>query len=236
MKGTMKNILVVEDDRSLCRGIAMALQTPNLAVFTANTCRQARAQLQSIEMDLLILDIGLPDGSGLDLLREIKARGVVSVILLTANDTESDVVLGLESGADDYITKPFSLAILRARVNARLRSEGAPLFFCQDNFRFDFDKMEFTVQNCAVELSKTEQKLLKVLIENKGITLKRTSLVDFIWPQEAAYVDENALSVTVKRLRAKLGKDNPIKTVYGIGYRWEVKQNEQNGKTPECYA
>ena len=150
------------------------------------------------------------------------------VILLTANDMEMDIVTGLESGADDYITKPFSLAVLRARVNAQLRRGAHPHASCVeiDAFRFDFDRMDFRKAGRPVELSKTEQKLLRLLIENRGRTLPRAMLVDRIWTDGAEFVEENALSVTVKRLRGKL-EDNPsapkyLKTVYGIGYTWAV--------------
>ena len=171
----------------------------------------------------------LPDGSGLELLRRIRRSSAVPVILLTANDMELDEVTGLESGADDYITKPFSLAVLRARVAAQLR-RGKPESRERlelGPFSFDFQTMEFRRDGRAVELSKTEQRLLRVLVENRGRTLPRSLLVDRVWTDGAEYVDENALSVTVKRLRGKLEKDpaNPeyIKTVYGIGYTWAVK-------------
>ena len=142
---------------------------------------------------------------------------------------EMDIVNGLESGADDYITKPFSLAILRARVNAQLRrTVPAKSGIAEiDGLRFDFDRMEFRRAGQAVELSKTEQKLLRLLVENRGQTLSRAVLVDRIWTDSAAYVDENALSVAMKRLRDKLeetpSKPKYLKTVYRIGYTWAVK-------------
>ena len=135
----------------------------------------------------------------------------------------------MELGADDYITKPFSLAVLRARVNAQLRRSHADKTSALqiDDFAFDFERMEFRKQGQLIELSKTEQKLLRILIENRGQTLSRATLVDRIWTEGAEYVDENALSVTMKRLRDKL-EDIPsqptyLKTVYGIGYTWVVK-------------
>ena len=121
----MKHILLVEDDIALGQGIAMALQIPETEITVCRSLREARQALSSRTFILLILDINLPDGSGLTLLRERKAlRPEVPVLLLTANDLEIDEVAGLESGADDYITQPFSLAVLRARVNARLRRGG----------------------------------------------------------------------------------------------------------------
>ncbi|WP_312280887.1 response regulator transcription factor, partial [Oscillibacter sp.] len=164
-------------------------------------------------------------------LHEMKVRNdSVPVILLTVNDTEVDVVTGLEHGADDYITKPFSLAILRARVKAQMRRDVPPASNTSvleiDGYRFDFEQMAFYQEDTPVELSKTEQKLLRLLVENRGITMTRAVLLDRIWTDGADYVDENALSVTVKRLRDKLDAARYIKTVYGLGYVWVVKQDE----------
>lgn len=224
----MKHILIVEDDKALSNGIVMALKSEDTIVLQSYNCVSAKQALSG-DIDLLILDINLPDGNGLDLLREIKRNRSLPVILLTANDMETDIVTGLEMGADDYITKPFSLAVLRARVNTQLRKQATANIshFEQEGLVFDFDRMEFFKNSASIELSKTEQKLLKILTQNKGVTLERSSLVDRIWTNGAEYVDENALSVTVKRLRDKL-EDNPakpryIKTIYGIGYTWAVK-------------
>lgn len=225
----MQKILLLEDDTTLGNGIRLALQSTSVQITLCRTLAQARNALADNSYDLLILDVNLPDGSGLDLLEQVRNTSPVPVILLTANDLEMDVVTGLESGADDYITKPFSLAILRARVNAQLRrgASGKTACFTMDAFTFDFDRMEFRKAGQSIELSKTEQKLLRILIENRGQTLSRGMLVDRIWTDGAEFVDENALSVTVKRLRDKL-EDTPsspqyLKTVYGIGYIWAVK-------------
>lgn len=218
----MKKILLLEDDTALGRGIQLALQGPEVQVTLVSTLAQAREALGKGRFDLLLLDVNLPDGNGLELLK--KVRGQVPVILLTANDLETDIVTGLESGAEDYITKPFSLAVLRARVNAQLRRGKRDARVEVGPFVFDFDRMEFRKDGKALELSKTEQKLLRLLVENRGQTMARGTLVDRIWTDGAEYVDENALSVTVKRLRGKL-EENPsapqyLKTVYGIGYTW----------------
>lgn len=225
----MQKILLIEDDITLGNGIRLALQNASLQITLCHTLAEARNVLDRESFDLLILDINLPDGSGLNLLNEVRKISTVPIILLTANDMEMDIVTGLESGADDYITKPFSLAVLRARVNAQLRRNISAKQACTeiDDFQFDFDRMEFRKDGQLVELSKTEQKLLRILVENRGQTLPRAVLVDRIWTDGAEYVDENALSVTVKRLRDKL-EDTPsspqyLKTVYGIGYSWAVK-------------
>ena len=225
----MQKILLLEDDITLGSGIRLALQSPSVQITLCRTLSQAHYAVAENSYDLLILDVNLPDGSGLQLLAQVRKTSHVPVILLTANDLEVDVVTGLEAGADDYITKPFSLAILRARVNAQLRRGMSTKTSCMeiDRFQFDFDRMEFRKAGQAIELSKTEQKLLRILIENRGQTLPRGVLVDRIWTGGAEFVDENALSVTVKRLRDKL-EDTPsspqyLKTVYGIGYTWAVK-------------
>ena len=222
----MKRILIVEDDGALGQGIALALDNPEMETVLCQTLQQGRQAWDTAVFDLAILDVNLPDGSGLDLLRHIRQAGAAPVILLTANDLETDVVTGLELGADDYIVKPFSLAILRARVRARLRGGQTPPVEIGP-FVFDFARMEYRKNGRAVELSRTEQKLLRLLVSNRGATLSRGELVDRIWTDGAAYVDENALSVTVKRLRDKL-EDTPsspqyIKTVYGVGYTWAVE-------------
>ena len=175
-----------------------------------------------------ILDINLPDGSGLDFCKELRAAGFAApVLMLTANDTELDMVTGLQSGADDYVTKPFSLAVLRARIDALLR-RGAfneTKTVC-GGFLFDFETMRFEKNGQAIELSKTEARLLQILFANKGQTIPRERLLELVWQDGAEYVDENALSVAARRLRAKLEDDpsNPqyIKTIHGIGYKWAV--------------
>ena len=219
----MSRILLLEDDEALGRGICMALETPSCTVTHCSTCLQAINILQGMVFDLLILDINLPDGSGLELLRTLRQNGnSTPAILLTANDLELDEVTGLEAGADDYITKPFSLAVLRARVNAQLR-RSVPVK--QDRielngFILDFTRMEFSKEGTIIDLSKTEQRLLRLLVENRGRTLPRELLLEKVW-DGGEFVDENALSVAVRRLRGKLG-NAPIRTVYGVGYTWET--------------
>ena len=223
----MEQILIIEDDTGLNQGLCRALKSENRQVVSCLNLKTAREQLACGSVSLVLLDINLPDGSGLDFLQELKAAAPVRpVILLTANDTDMDIVDGLERGADDYITKPFSLSVLRARVNTQLRKQAsnhknAPIHM--DLFHFDFEAMTFYVGDSKVELSKTEQKLLRLLVENRGRTMTRGDLVDRIWTDGAEYVDENALSVTIKRLRDKLGAQKYIKTVYGIGYSWVTK-------------
>lgn len=232
-----QRILIIEDDKPLAAGLCRALQSEETEAVSCGTLQDAlkmihRQQESGSGFALVLLDVNLPDGSGFDFLQEIKKKYGMAVIMLTANDMEIDIVTGLELGADDYITKPFSLAVLRARVATqlrRMREQDVPAWqrkqqnqgIVIDDYRFDFVRMEFYHGEEQVELSKTEQKLLRILVENRGISLKREVLLDRIWSSEAEFVDENALSVTVKRLRDKLGAQDRIKTVYGIGYRFE---------------
>ncbi|MCI8520798.1 MAG: response regulator transcription factor [Clostridia bacterium] len=211
-------ILIVEDDKALNNGIALSFNNDE----TVQTYSIIEAENRfNNEIDLIILDINLPDGNGIDFCRKIRQTSRVPIIFLTANDMETDIVTGLESGADDYITKPFSLAVLRARVNAVLRrNESDESVFKESGFDFNFDTMTFFNNGMPVELSKTEQKLLKLFVNNRGRTLSRDMLIDRIWTDGAEFVEGNALSVAVRRLREKL-TDSPIKTVYGIGYIWE---------------
>lgn len=222
------SILIVEDDMALSRGIILALQNNEDTFSAAYTINEAKNIIKLNAFDLIILDINLPDGDGLELLADIRKTSNIPVILLTANDMEVDIVAGLEMGADDYITKPFSLMVLRARVNTQFRKTmPKPTMVQIDDFTFDFDAMVFKKASRVIELSKTEHKLLHLLIENRGNTLTRDTLVDKIWTDGAEYVDENSLSVTVKRLRDKLedlpSKPQYIKTMYGIGYSWVVR-------------
>ena len=217
-----QQILLIEDDSALGRGVAVALTEPGRIVALARDLQQARQRWEQQSFDLVVLDLNLPDGNGLDFLRWLRQRSEVPVLILTANDLESDEVAGLTLGADDYVTKPFSLAVLRARVSNLLRRSARPqAAFTDPPFAFDFARMQFFRDGVPVELSRTEQRLLRLLTENRGHTLTREQLLEKVW-DGGEFVDENALSVAVKRLRDKL-TDAPIKTVYGLGYTWEVR-------------
>lgn len=222
-----KSILIVEDDESLAIGLGRAFRSSDIQAVCRGNIADAEKELKAAQYDLVILDVNLPDGDGFSLLEEIKQEYGCAVIMLTANDLESDIVAGLENGADDYVTKPFSLAVLRARVHMQLRNREERTCgsrndnkYVRDGYVFDFEHMEFYNGEERVELSKTEQKLLRILTANEGMTVVRDTLIDRIWTDGAEYVEENALSVTVKRLRDKLQAASYIKTVYGVGYKW----------------
>jgi two-component system response regulator RegX3 len=232
--GEKKQILIVEDDAALNNGLVLSLKNDDYHIEQAFNIAEAKKQLDGAgTFDLILLDINLPDGSGLELCREIRKTRTVPIIFLTANDMEVDVVSGFETGGDDYVTKPFSLAVLRARVAALLRrgeqkaeSDGIVI----DGFVFDFERMAFSKNGRELALSKTEQKLLRLLVYNRGSTLSRDLLMEKVWGDGSEYVDVNALSVTISRLRGKL-EDDPsspayIQTIYGVGYTWAVKKHE----------
>lgn len=172
----------------------------------------------------ILLSYNLPDGNGFDYLKQVRKISNVPVLILTANDTELDEVMGLTLGADDYVTKPFSLMTLRLRVNNLLARAGARQAEYANRYEkhglvLDFGNLLFQKNGVEIELSKTEIRLLKYFTENEGITLSREKLIDHVW-QNQQYVDENALSVTVKRLRDKIESSGErlIHTIYGIGY------------------
>lgn len=222
----MTNIAIIEDDKGLNNGIALALKQEDYRFYQYGALEEA----ENVEdMDLVILDINLPDGNGFDFLKELRTRSDVPVIILTANDLETDEVMGLNLGADDYITKPFSLMVLRARIEKILnKRKGIQKVWRFGELELDFENMKFSKAGAQIELSKTEQKLLRLLVENHHITMKRENLLDRVWSDGAEYVDENALSVTVKRLRDKLEDKDAryIHTVYGIGYVWKEQQEK----------
>lgn len=222
-------ILIVEDDRGLNRGIALALKKEAVEFLSALTLAQAQEIWKNNAVDMVLLDVNLPDGSGYELLKEIRRASQIPVLMLTANDLEIDEVTGFRLGADDYITKPFSLMVLRARVERmRFRIRQTESYGYEDErFQFFYDEMRYLADGQEIVLSKTEQKLLKLFTEHIGQTLTREQLIDTLWTGDRKYVDENALSVTVNRLRRKLegkGRECPIQTVYGLGYVWEKRE------------
>ena len=209
----MFRILIVEDDRALSDGICLALQDKEHDLVQAEDLKQADQILfreNGIngvvgDIDLVILDLNLPDGNGFELLKKLRKYSKLPVIILTANDMEVDIVTGLESGADDYITKPFSLMVLRARVNARLRNIVTEVQTISrvdlGPFRFSFEEMEYFRDGEEIILSRTEQKLLRILVCNRGKAVSKERLLDAIWTDNGEFVDANALPVDRKSTR-----------------------------------
>jgi len=216
----MKHILIIEDDTALREGLAAALRNESITVHSAADIKTAKRLLGEFSFDLLLLDCNLPDGSGIDLCRNITAVYDIPIIFLTVRDCEIDEVSAFRAGACDYVKKPFSLTVLQERIASALRKRSPNHLYEDEHFRFDFTEMTFAVDGIRVILSSTEVKLLSVFCAHKGQILERQTLVEKIWSCDSDYIDENALSVTVKRIRDKLGKDC-IGTVYGLGYIWK---------------
>ena len=214
-----KKIAIIEDDIAINDGIALALGDSKYDFFHFYKLKDVE---NAEMMDLIILDINLPDGNGLDFLRKLRKTSQVPILVLTANDTEMDEVTGLQLGANDYVKKPFSLMVLRLRVEKLLDRNKSNKVFENQMFYFDFENMIFRKKGQSVELSKNEIRLLHFLLDNEGKILARERLIDYVW-QNQEFVDENALSVTIKRLRDKLEskEEKYIQTVYGIGYMWK---------------
>lgn len=213
---------MLEDDTTLGRGIQLALQAPDVTIALTGTLSQAREMLAQKKFDLLILDVNLPDGSALDLLREARQGEAVPVILLTANDLEMDVVTGLESGADDYITKPFGMMEFLARVKAVLRrsgqKQGEKELHC-GSLTILVERHEVQENGRLVELTLKEFEVLKYLVENKGIVLTRDQLLGHVWGYDFDG-ETRTVDVHIRSLRQKLGDAGAlIETVRGVGYR-----------------
>lgn len=222
----MTTILIVEDDRLLNDGLAFMLEQENYHIIQAFSYQEA-SKVQDQTIGLVLLDINLPDGSGLELCKEIRRMSSVPIIFLTANDTEQDVVAGFGLGADDYIAKPFSMVVLLQRVKAVLRRTGAEAsseLFQYKDITIHRAKMKVYKYGQELKLTTNEYRLLTILTENSGQVLTRRLILEKLWDLDGNFVDENTLSVNIRRLRAKI-EDDPkyceyIKTVFGIGYTW----------------
>ena len=211
--------LVVEDDVFLRDGLCEMLQREGYAADCAGTCREARRLAAEKSYNLIILDIMLPDGSGLDLCSGWRSGGLETPILfLTAKDDEVQVVRGLDTGGDDYVTKPFRLAELLSRIRALLRRNHPPLYE-KGELRIDLQTMSASCKGEQLNLTPTEFQLLSALLRNAGRVLTRKILLQTIWDDGGLYIDDNTLSVHISRLREKVGAGR-IETVRGVGYRW----------------
>ena len=223
----MTKILVVEDEDSFSDALAFLLQKEGFETAIADTGPQAITEFEKGGADLILLDLMLPGLNGTEVCRQIRTRSQVPIIMLTAKDTEVDKVVGLELGADDYVTKPYSSRELIARVRAVLRRQEEPDevsgVLVGGNVRMDIERHIVSVDNIAISLPLKEFELLEFLMRNSGRVLTRIQLIDRVWGSD--YVgDTKTLDVHVKRLRAKIEKDpaNPemIETVRGLGYKF----------------
>ncbi|ROR26349.1 DNA-binding response OmpR family regulator [Mobilisporobacter senegalensis] len=223
----MKQILILEDDKDLNRGIAFFYEKEGYRVLKSYSLHEARKVLQNQAFEFVIMDLNLPDGDGLMLCKELREKSDMPIIILTARDLEIDEVNGLNSGADDYIAKPFSLSVLNARVNAVLRRKSRKEeneILTSKDIRINKKTMKVFKATDEVDCSVTEYKILCFLMENKNQVMLKEQILADIWDKERNFVDENTLPVNIRRLRKKI-EDNPsepkyIKTIHGMGYLW----------------
>lgn len=226
----MSKILIIEDDSDLREGLAFALELEGYETAQARTLRDARALLEETPWDLLLLDCNLPDGSGFDLVAELHGVCATPVFMLTARNTEMDEVKALELGVVDYMSKPFSLAVLRARIRRILQAQTPSAMVTSGGITIDRKAAQVFRGEKKIDLSKIEYQLLCYLVENREQVLTKEQILARVWDAQGKFVDENTLSVTIRRLRAKIERDpkHPelIRTVHGIGYVWKSEEEK----------
>lgn len=221
----MKRILVVEDDKILNQTLTYNLKNAGYEVDWALSAKQAEERARRQSYDLVVLDVNLPDGDGYQVCGEIKEIQETAVIFLTANDMESDMLRGYEVGADDYVTKPFSIAVFQKKIEAMLNRFGKQS--AGDGYRdgwleVDFSELRLSAGGRLVFLSPKEWKLLRIFLKNKGQLLTRRHLLEKLWDNEGDFIDDHTLTTTLSGLRKKIERKEHtyIQTVYGMGYMW----------------
>ena len=226
----MSNILLLEDDLSLINGLSFALKKQGFELGVARTLKEADNLWTDGKYDLLILDVSLPDGTGFEFCKKVRQVSKVPIIFLTAADEEVDIIMGLDIGGDDYITKPFKLGVLVSRANALLRR--AKDFSSADTLLESNEMKVLLLQGQAfkngelLDLTAAEYKLLCLFMRNPNIVLTKTQILDKLWDCDGNYIDSSTLTVYMRRLRMKI-EDNPsepqmLLTVRGMGYKWNV--------------
>jgi len=226
----MNNILLVEDDLSLIDGLEFSLHKNGFQVNFARTVQEALLKLSEQKYDLLLLDLKLPDGSGFEICKKVRQSSSVPIIFLTASDEEVNIVMGLDMGGDDYITKPFKLNELISRIHALLRrvglSEPSHLELKSNGITAILKESRVLKNGLELELTVQEYRLLCFLMQNPNMVLTRAGILNRLWDGSGSFVDDNTLSVYVRRLRSKVEDDpeNPLYllTVRGVGYKWNV--------------
>ncbi|NMD32487.1 MAG: response regulator transcription factor [Firmicutes bacterium] len=221
----MRKILLVEDEENIVFAVKRFLENTGYTVCAVCTLSEAKACFQN-GFDLILLDLNLPDGDGFTFLDFVREKSSIPVICLTVRDSDRDVIGGLESGADDYITKPFKLTVLKARIETVLRRVKKNLkiqsILQSDGVTLDKNLKKVFVDEREEELSRKEFELMCLFMENPGRTLTRELIIDIVWGRDSDFVYDNTLSVNIRRLRQKLGPyRNRIQTVRGFGYRWD---------------
>lgn len=228
----MKWILLVEDDLSLINGLSFAVKKQGYTLDVAHTKDEADRLWQNGAYDLVILDVSLPDESGFDICKRIRQTSKVPIMFLTAMDEETDIIMGLDIGGDDYITKPFKLAVFMSRINALLRRSDnfnqADTELNSNGIRVQLLKGEVYKNNVQVELTAREYKLLCLFMENPDEVLSPEQILNRLWDCDENYIDNNSLTVYIRRLRTKIeddpGKPKRIVTVRRMGYKWNTAE------------
>lgn len=217
----MRNkILLVEDNEMIVKGLVYSLSKEGFETNIAYNAQEAESKIESNVYDIIILDVMLPDGNGFELCKHIKENKDIPIIFLTAKDDEKDVVNGFNLGADDYVIKPFRTMELISRIYNVLRRYNKDKNVIEiGQVRIDLEANRVYVDNKEVEFTALEYKILVLLYTNAGKTVTREKILDKIWDVAGKFVNDNTLTVYVKRIRDKLGKSDVIKTIKGIGYR-----------------
>lgn len=226
----MKRIFLVEDDLSLINGLSFAIKKQGYMLDVARTFSEADQVWAEETYNLVVLDVSLPDGSGFDICRKIRQTSKVPIMFLTAADEETDVIMGLDIGGDDYITKPFKLAIFMSRINALLRRSDnfseADAELNSNGISVHLLKSEVYKNSQQIELTASEYKLLCLFMENPDRVLSQEQILNRLWDCDENYIDNNSLSVYIRRLRKKIEDDpgNPARiiTVRRLGYKWNT--------------
>ena len=223
-------LLIIEDDKDLNEGLQFAFTNDGYSVKSVDTYIEGIRMFKEEKFDVVLLDCNLPDGNGFDFCKEIRAFSGTPIVMLTARDTEIDELKGLEMGVDDYVTKPFSIAILKMRVKNAVQKKEDPQIICSNDIKIDILKRKAYKKDELIDLTPIEWQLLYYLMKNSGKVLLKKQILEFIWDYNGKFVDENAISVNIRRLRVKI-EDDPskpefIKAVRGFGYRWCEKKNE----------
>lgn len=226
----MKRIFFVEDDLGLISGLSFAMKKQGYEIDIARTSLEAQRLWMNAKYDLVILDVSLPDGSGYNLCREIRKTSKVPIMFLTAADEETDIIMGLDLGGDDYITKPFKLAVFLSRVNALLRRSDnfnrADTELKSNGIKVQLLKQEVSKNEELLDLTANEYKLLCLFMENPDIVLSPEQILSRLWDCDENYIDSNTLTVYIHRLRTKIeddpGKPEKIVTVRRMGYKWNT--------------
>lgn len=219
----MKKILLVEDNETIIMGLRYSLEQENFQIIPSKTKKDAEEILKIEKIDLVLLDVTLPDGNGFDICKIIKAQMDIPVIFLTAQDEETSVVIGLDLGADDYVVKPFRTKELISRINSVLRRydksiEKSNIIQYKD-IKIDVNMAKVYKNNEEIIFTSLEYRILLMLFSNQNKLITREQLLDKIWDIAGNFVNDNTLTVYIKRIREKLGNEEIIRTVRGLGYR-----------------